>query len=607
MNYKQIHPVIQEVTQEIIARSKTTRAQYLARMQVDYGIKVHRAELGCTNLAHATASEENPVNKLRLKKIEEPNIAIVTSYNDMLSAHHPYYLYPTKIKQAVSEVGATAQVASGVPAMCDGVTQGQVGMELSLFSRDLIAMATAVGLSHKVFDGALCLGICDKIVPGLLIGALSFGYLPTIFVPGGPMPSGIPNKQKAHTRSLFAAGEVGKEELLASEMASYHAPGVCTFYGTANSNQMLMEIMGLHIPGSAFVMPNTPLRDMLTAYAAKRVVAISHSKAGEFTPLCEVVNEYSIVNAIIGLLATGGSSNHTIHLPAIAKACGIIINWDDFAKLAKVIPLLAKIYPNADADINSFHAAGGVAFVIKSLLEEGLLHDNVTTVMGKSLSQHYISNPHLVDNKLVWIEATNQNETILHDAKVPFSPDGGLKLLMGNLGRGVSKVSAIKLEQRYVKAPAKVFTTQEAVTQAFEKGELNQDCIVVLTYQGPKANGMPELHGLTPLLSSLQDKGFAVGLITDGRMSGASGKVPNAIHITPEALDDGVIAKIHEGDIIELDLNNGIVEVHVSSDELAKRDIIKPDLASYEQGYGRELFKMFRANVSNAEAGATSF
>lgn len=607
MKYKQINPKIMEVTQNIIARSAKTRAAYLARMSTHYGVKISRSELGCTNLAHASASEENPLNKLRLKQIESPNIAIVTAYNDMLSAHHPYYLYPSKIKQAVMEAGATAQVASGVPAMCDGVTQGHTGMELSLFSRDVIAMSTAIGLSHHVFDGVLCLGICDKIVPGLLIGSLSFGYLPTIFVPGGPMPSGIPNQEKAKTRKLFATGKVDKVELLESEMASYHAPGVCTFYGTANSNQMLMEIMGLHIPGSAFVTPNTPLREALTSYAAKRVTAITHSTAGDFIPLCEVVDEYSIVNAIIGLLATGGSSNHTIHIPAIAKACGIIVNWDDFAKLSEIIPLLAKVYPNGDEDVNAFHAAGGVAFVIKSLLEAGLLHDNVTTVMGKTLSKHYLSNPSLVDGELIWQEAVNQNPAILRDVAQAFSNDGGLKLLTGNLGRAISKVSAIKPEHRYVKAPAKVFSSQDDVITAFQSGLLNQDCVVVLRYQGPRANGMPELHGLTPLLSSLQDDGFAVALLTDGRMSGASGKVPNAIHVTPEALDKGNIAKIYDGDIITLDLNKCVLELHVASEELESREVTTPDLIANQSGFGRELFSNFRNNITNAEAGSTAF
>ena len=599
-----VHPVIIEVTESIIRRSKKTREEYLARMTANYGKKVKRESLGCTNLAHVMAAEDTRI-KFMLKQVDNPNIGIVTAYNDMLSAHQPYYRYPEKLKAAIIAAGATAQVAGGVPAMCDGVTQGQTGMELSLFSRDVIAMGTAVGLSHNVFDGVICLGICDKIVPGLLMGALSFGYLPTVFIPSGPMPSGITNKQKAETRKLFADGKVDESALLDSEMKSYHAPGTCTFYGTANSNQMLMEIMGLHVPGSAFVAPNTDLRTALTDFAAKRVVAMT-SQRGEFIPLCEVISEKTIVNAMIGLIATGGSTNHTIHLPAIAKACGIQINWDDFALLSKVIPTLTKVYPNGDADVNAFHAAGGVAYVIKELLANGLLHEDVTTVMGHGLHK-YISNPELDKNgNLVWVEAKNLDDSIISTVAKPFSVDGGLKLLTGNIGRSVSKISAIKKEYRYVKAPARVFSSQEDVITAFKNDELNCDCVVVLCYQGPKANGMPELHGLTPSLSILQDKGFKIGLVTDGRMSGASGKVPNAIHMTPDSVAHGNIAKIRDGDIIELDLENGILQVLISDEELNKRNVVTPDLSGNQFGSGRELFSNFRKVVSSAEEGGSA-
>lgn len=598
-----IHPLIEKVTHRIIDRSAKARAEYLARMKEHFGKRVQRENLGCTNLAHAIAAEDNKV-KIQLKQIDNPNIGIVTAYNDMLSAHQPYYRYPEIIKNSVLKVNATAQVAGGVPAMCDGVTQGLIGMELSLFSRDVIAMSTAISLSHNVFDGVICLGICDKIVPGLLIGALTFGYLPTLFIPSGPMPSGISNKQKAETRKLFAEGKVGQDALLESEVKSYHAPGTCTFYGTANSNQMLMEIMGLHVPGSAFVHPNTPLREALTNYAARHIVSLT-SQRNNFTPLCEIVTEKSIVNAIIGLLATGGSSNHTLHIPAIAKTCGIIIDWNDFAELSHVIPLLAKVYPNGEADVNQFHAAGGVAYVISELLANGLLHEDVTTVMGFGLNK-YTKNPALdSDGNLVWLDAKNLDDKILRSVDNAFSKDGGLRLLTGNLGRAVSKVSAIAKEQRYVKAPAHVFTTQDAVIAAYKAGKLNHDCVVVLCYQGPRSNGMPELHGLTPALSSLQDQGYKVGLITDGRMSGASGKIPNAIHLTPESLANGNIARIRDGDIIELDLENGVLQALVADSELQSRPILHADLAHNAYGLGRELFAGFRQLVSSSEEGAS--
>lgn len=600
-----LHPVIKQITEEIKQRSQVTRNQYLSRMKAHYGKKVNRAQLGCTNLAHAMAGEDKPT-KFILKQVDNPNLGIVTAYNDVLSAHHPYYRYPEKIKSAALSVGATAQVAGGVPAMCDGVTQGQVGMELSLFSREVIAMSTAIALSHNTFDGVLCLGICDKIVPGLLIGSLSFGYLPTIFVPSGPMPSGISNAQKAETRKLYAEGKVGEDQLLESELKSYHAAGTCTFYGTANSNQMLMEVMGLHIPGSAFVAPDTPLRELLTASAVKQLVNIT-SLTNNFIPLCEIIDERTIVNAIVGLIATGGSTNHTLHLPAIAKACGILINWDDFAAISKVVPQLAKIYPNGSADVNQFHHAGGVAYVISQLLKGGLLHEDVMTVMGKGLSQ-YASNPIIGTNgSLQWQVAVNQDSAILRPLEDPFSLEGGLRLLEGNLGRAVSKISAIGVDHRYVKAEARVFICQDDVITAFNDGKLNQDCIVVLCYQGAPANGMPELHGLTPALASLQDKGYKVGLVTDGRMSGASGKVPNAIHLTPDSMRMGNITKLRDGDIIELDLENGILRVCVTDEVLSGRDPIEANLEENEFGLGRELFKNFRKIVSDSESGASVF
>ncbi len=599
-----LNKVVEQVTQRIIERSAKTRAAYLARMKEQYGKRVKRDQLACTNLAHVAAAEDNKV-KIRLKNIESPNIGIVTAYNDMLSAHQPYYRYPEILKDTIIEQNATAQVAGGVPAMCDGVTQGQVGMELSLLSRDIIAMSTAISLSHNVFDGVICLGICDKIVPGLLIGALTYGYLPTIFIPSGPMPSGISNKDKAETRKLFAEGKVGKEALLESEFKSYHAAGTCTFFGTANTNQMLMEAMGLHIPGAAFVTPNTPLRRKLTDYAAAQIVK-NTAQRDNFTPLCEIVTEKSIVNGIIGLLATGGSTNHTLHIPAIAKAAGISLTWDDFNDLSKAVPLLAKVYPNGSNDVNQFHEAGGMTYIMEQLLAGGYLHDDVKTVVGNGLTQ-YTKTPRLNNEQLEWTDAFNLDNTILRSKDEPFSHEGGLRLLSGNLGRSVSKISAIAAEHRYVKAPASVFHSQDEVLAAYKEGKLNHDVVVVLKYQGPKANGMPELHGLTPALASLQDQGYKVALVTDGRMSGASGKVPNAIHMTPEALSGGNFAKVLDGDIIELDLENGTLQLHVSDDELAKRIENTPDLSANQINFGRELFNKMRPNLSNSEDGATLF
>lgn len=599
-----LNQVIQKITDRIIERSKDTRAEYLARMKEHYGKRVQRSQLACTNLAHAVAAEESNT-KFRLKTIENPNLGIITAYNDMLSAHQPYYRYPEFIKEIALKNGATAQVAGGVPAMCDGVTQGQIGMEMSLLSREVIAMATAVSLSHNVFDAVICLGICDKIVPGLMIGALSFGYLPTVFIPSGPMPSGISNKEKTETRKLYAEGKVGEDALLDSELKSYHAAGTCTFYGTANTNQMMMEILGLHIPSAAFIHPNTPLRTAITERAVEQAIH-NTAQRDNFTPLCEIVTEKSIVNAIVGLLATGGSTNHTLHIPAIAKAAGIIVDWNDFAELSTVVPLLAKVYPSGSADVNQFHDAGGMAYIIEQLLAGGYLHNDVKTILGHGLSE-YTKFAVLQDNNLRWIDAFNNDDSILSSTDNPFSHEGGLKLLQGNLGRSVSKISAIAKEHRYVKAPAEVYNSQDDILVDYKSGKLNKDVIVLLKYQGPKANGMPELHKLTPALLSLQDQGYKVALVTDGRMSGASGKVPNAIHLTPEATINSTLAKVKSGDVIELDLDNGILELHVSNDELSKREIILPDLNKNTFGLGRELFGALRSNLSESELGATVF
>lgn len=601
-----LHPRIADVSARIVARSHQTRTAYLRRMQAAQTHGPSRAQLACTNLAHGFAAADAP-DKPQLKSGRWPNIGIVSAYNDMLSAHRPLERYPQLIKLAAREAGAVAQFAGGVPAMCDGVTQGQPGMELSLFSRDVIAMSTAIALSHNMFDAALCLGVCDKIVPGLFIGALSFGHLPTIFVPGGPMPSGLPNKEKAKIRQLFAEGKVGRDALLESEAQSYHTEGTCTFYGTANSNQMLMEIMGMHLPGSAFIQPNTPLRDALTSAAAKRVAALT-SLGDEYLPMAHVVDEYSIVNAIIGLLATGGSTNHTLHLVAMAKAAGVMINWDDFSELSDVIPLLARVYPNGGADVNHFHAAGGMGFLIRELLHAGLLHHDVNTVMGKGL-HHFAQEPFLGDGGLIWRDAPGESGdlNVLRPASNPFSSDGGLKLLHGNLGRAVIKTSSVKAEHRVVTAPALVFDDQLDVVKAFKEGKLTRDFVAVVRYQGPRANGMPELHQLTPALTSLQDKGFHVALVTDGRMSGASGTVPAAIHVTPECLNSGPLRHVRDGDIIHLDSIHGVLEAQVPIEVWAAREEAAPDMSPNIYGMGRELFSGFRAVACDAEAGASSF
>ncbi|QOZ82045.1 MULTISPECIES: phosphogluconate dehydratase [Chromobacterium] len=602
-----LHSTLSAVTERIVNRSQATRAAYLDRLRAAaHQGRVERSQLSCTNLAHAFAAMPDGI-KIHLKEEHRPNLAIVSSYNDMLSAHQPLETYPAQLKEAALAAGATAQFAGGVPAMCDGVTQGQPGMELSLFSRDIIAMSTAVALSHQMFDAALYLGVCDKIVPGLLIGALSFGHLPAVFVPAGPMTTGIANDEKAKVRQLYAEGKVGRDALLESECQSYHGPGTCTFYGTANSNQMLMEIMGLHLPGAAFVNPGTPLREALTRAAAQQAARIA-AQGKAFTPVGEMIDEKSIVNAIVGLLATGGSTNHTMHIVAIARAAGIAVNWDDFDELSAVVPLLVRAYPNGKADVNHFHAAGGMGFVIRELLSAGLLHEDVGTVVGRGLSR-YAQEPWLDNGELKWRDAPTDSgdDSVLRTAADPFSADGGLKLLSGKLGRAVIKVSAVKPEHRVVEAPAVIFHDQNDMLAAFKRGELEKDFIAVIRFQGPRANGMPELHKLTPALSILQERGFKVALVTDGRMSGASGKVPAAIHVSPEALSGGPIGKVRDGDLIRLDANSGALTVLVDDAEWAAREQAQADLTHNDFGMGRDLFAVFRSVADHAEAGAASF
>ncbi|WP_104722360.1 phosphogluconate dehydratase [Helicobacter mesocricetorum] len=594
-----INKKLAQITKNIIERSKPTRNAYLEHITSHKG-KIQRKDLSCANLAHAYASMPNPM-KEKIKENKESNFAIISAYNDMLSAHQPFKNYPDILKQELFRHKAFGQFAGATPAMCDGITQGYEGMELSLFSRDVIAMSVAIALSHNVFDGAFYLGVCDKIVPGLLIGALSFGYLPSIFVPSGPMTSGISNEEKSKMRQLFAVGEISRDKLLESEMKSYHDIGTCTFYGTANSNQMLVEFMGLHLPNSAFINPNTPLREALVKKAA------AHMAQNKVKAIGELISEKNIINAIIGLMATGGSTNHTIHLIAIARAAGIIINWDDFDAISAITPLLARVYPNGKADVNQFEAAGGLAFIIRELLENGLLHNDVETIMGRGM-EAYTKNPFLINGEILYKEGVrvSQEETILRSVKNPFSKDGGVKILHGNIGRAVIKVSAIKEEHQSIKAPAIVFHSQQDFLQRFQNQELQKDFIAVLPYQGPRANGMPELHKLTPSLGILQDQGFKVALITDGRMSGASGKVPAAIHISPEALLNGNIAKIQDGDMLLLDAKNGKLEALVDSQEWEKRKANKHDNKE-AFGCGKELFAGFRAQSSSAETGAMSF
>jgi phosphogluconate dehydratase len=603
-----LHPVLETVTNRIIQRSKPSRGAYLAHLEAARVKGPQRGTLACTNLAHGFAAF--PANdKLVLKEVKKPSVAIVSAYNDMLSAHQPFERFPEIIKQAVREVGAVAQFAGGTPAMCDGVTQGQPGMELSLFSRDAIAMATAIALSHNMFDSALYLGVCDKIVPGLLIGALHFGHLPAVFVPAGPMTTGLSNSEKAKIRQLYAQGKVGRAELLEGESQSYHSAGTCTFYGTANSNQMLMEVMGLHLPGAAFITPNTPLRDELTKAAAKRAAVIS-DQGSEYLPVGHVVDEKAIVNAIVALLTTGGSTNHTLHLVAIAKAAGVVIDWNDFDELSKVVPLLCRIYPNGEADVNHFHAAGGTGFVIRELLDGGLLHDDVTTILGKGLRAH-CTEPFLGegDQGVVWKDAPLQSgdDKVLRKYDAPFSPDGGMVLVQGNLGRAVMKVSAVKPQHRTVEAPALVFNSQEDFMDAYKAGQLDRDFVAVIRFQGPRANGMPELHALTPALANLQDAGRKVALVTDGRMSGASGKVPAAIHVSPEILAGGPLGLVRDGDIIKVCAETGTLEAIVDSAVWHARSMAQADMSPNQVGMGRELFSMFRNSVSEAEQGATTF
>ena len=601
-----LHPDLLRITERIRVRSAHSRRQYLdmiASMRLQG--KRERSQLSCTNLAHAAAAMPQAI-KIELQQAYAPNLAIVSAYNDILSAHQPLQDYPALIKQAAISVGATAQFAGGTPAMCDGVTQGQAGMELSLFSRDVIAMSTAIALSHQMFDAVLCLGVCDKIVPGLLMGALSFGHLPAVFVPAGPMESGISNDEKARVRQLYATGQVGREALLASESASYHSAGTCTFYGTANSNQMLMEFMGLHLPASAFVHPHTELRPALVKQAAVQAALLA--QATQPMGVGEMLDERSIVNAIVGLMATGGSTNHTLHLVAIARMAGIVIDWSDFDELSHIVPLLARVYPNGKADVNQFHAAGGIALVMRELLDAGLLHEDVHTVVGTGL-RAYTQEPYLHQGALRWRDtcAHSLDDSIVRPVSHAFSPNGGLKLLQGNLGRAVIKVSAVPEANHIIEAPAVVFSEQAQAIAAFERGELNRDCVVVLAYQGPRANGMPELHQLTPQLSVLQNQGYKVALVTDGRMSGASGKVPAAIHLTPEALLGGNIAKIQNGDMLRLNAITGELNVLVDAQSLQMRPVNPPDLSPHHHTVGRRLFAGMRSLSSSAETGAMAF
>ena len=594
-----INEVVSDVTNRIILRSRDSRLKYLENMQNQLNIGPRRAHLTCGNQAHAYASTSK--DKISLSKTSNGNIGIVTAYNDMLSAHQPFESYPELIRKTAREFGGSAQVAGGVPAMCDGVTQGQPGMELSLFSRDVIALAASIALSHNTFDTSIYLGVCDKIVPGLVISAATFGFLPAVFAPAGPMPSGIPNDKKSIIRQKFATGEISREELMKAEMASYHSPGTCTFYGTANSNQMLMEFMGLHLPGSSFVPPNTPLRTALTKLATKRALEIT-SLQKYFTPAYQILDEKAFVNGIVGLMATGGSTNLVLHLPAMAKAAGIKIELSDFDDISSVTPLMAKIYPNGLADVNHFHAAGGLNYMISQLLEYGYLHNDVQTIMGLGL-ETYTKEPKLVDGKIEYVPSSikTHNEKILRPVIDPFQKSGGIKKLDGNLGTCIIKISSVPMEKQIIEAPARVFESQEDVKNAFKKNELDSDSIIVVRFQGPIANGMPELHGLTPILSVLQDRGIKVALITDGRMSGASGKVPAAIHLSPEASSSGPISKIKNGDIIRLDALSG--ELNNLEKNFESREVRKKDLTKNESGLGRELFKVFRENAKSAKYG----
>lgn len=599
-----VKETVSAVTERIIQRSRSARRRYLDKIDAAVATAPKRKALGCANIAHGfaacTASDKNA-----LRNGDAPNLAIVTAYNDMLSAHQPFEHYPETIREAARAAGGTAQVAGGVPAMCDGVTQGETGMELSLFSRDVIALSAAVALSHQMFDAAVYLGVCDKIVPGLIIGALSFGHLPAVFIPAGPMTSGLPNDEKAKIRQLYAEGKVGRGQLLEAEARSYHGPGTCTFYGTANSNQMLMEIMGLHLPGSTFVNPGTPLRDAITRESAKRALAIT-ALGNDYRPIGRIYDEKAVVNGVVGLLATGGSTNHTMHLIAMAAAAGISLTWEDLAQLSRVVPLMTRIYPNGKADVNHFNAAGGMGFLIRELLGAGLLHEDVSTIMGTGLSGYTREARLGAGGELVFADAVtaSQDEAVLRGAANPFQPAGGLNVLTGNLGTSVIKTSSIPADRHVIEAPAKVFHSQEELQAAFKAGSLNRDVIAVVRFQGPKANGMPELHRLTPPLAVLQDRGFKVALVTDGRMSGASGKVPAAIHLTPEAADGGPVAQVRDGDMIRLDADRGTLDVLA---DISMREPVKADLSANETGTGRELFRAFRSLTGRADRGASIF
>lgn len=594
-----LHPAIDRVTDRIRERSAASRTAYLARIAAAGRAGPARGHLTCGNQAHAYAAMGG--DKAALAEARLPNIGIVTAYNDMLSAHQPYEDYPKIIREAARKAGATAQVAGGVPAMCDGVTQGQPGMELSLFSRDVIALAAGVAMSHNTFDAALYLGVCDKIVPGLIMAAATFGHVPAVFVPAGPMTSGIPNDEKSRVRNLFAEGKATRAELMAAEMASYHGPGTCTFYGTANTNQMLMEFMGLHLPGASFVNPGTPLREALTTAAVERAATIT-ALGNDYRPAGEILDERAFVNGIVGLMATGGSTNLVLHLPAMARAAGVLLDLADFDDLSQAVPLMAKVYPNGLADVNHFHAAGGLQFLIGQLLDAGLLHPDARTVAGDGLA-HYRQEPRLDEGRLTWADGPNTslNDKIVRPAADPFQPTGGLRHLSGNLGRGVIKISAVAPERHVVEAPVRIFHDQDAVKAAFKAGEFTSDTVVVLRFQGPQANGMPELHSLTPLLSVLQERGLKMALVTDGRMSGASGKVPAAIHVSPEAAVGGPLALLRDGDIVRLDAVAGTLS---TSADLSGRTLIRPDLSANSHGIGRELFEAFRRNVGPAETGA---
>ncbi|GAB1479721.1 phosphogluconate dehydratase [Paracoccaceae bacterium] len=594
-----LHPAIDRVTDRIRERSAASRTAYMARIAAAGRAGPARGHLTCGNQAHAYAAMGG--DKAALAEARLPNIGIVTAYNDMLSAHQPYEDYPKIIREAARKAGATAQVAGGVPAMCDGVTQGQPGMELSLFSRDVIALAAGVAMSHNTFDAALYLGVCDKIVPGLIMAAATFGHVPAVFVPAGPMTSGIRNDEKSRVRNLFAEGKATRAELMTAEMASYHGPGTCTFYGTANTNQMLMEVMGLHLPGASFVNPGTPLREALTSAAVDRAATIT-ALGNDYRPAGEILDERAFVNGIVGLMATGGSTNLVLHLPAMARAAGVLLDLADFDELSQAVPLMAKVYPNGLADVNHFHAAGGLQFLIGQLLDAGLLHPDARTVAGDGLS-HYRQEPRLDAGRLTWADGpkTSLNDKIVRPAADPFQPTGGLRHLSGNLGRGVIKISAVAPERHVIEAPVRIFHDQDAIKAAFKAGEFTTDTVVVLRFQGPQANGMPELHSLTPLLSVLQERGLKIALVTDGRMSGASGKVPAAIHVSPEAAVGGPLALLRDGDIVRLDAVAGTLS---TSADLSDRALIRPDLSANSHGIGRELFEAFRRNVGPAETGA---